>query len=62
MAGISTRRCPSCHEVALVADHGRVKLVGETRFIETRPNGDAAYRCVCGHVILWECVPEKVGK
>lgn len=54
MSGISTRRCSTCHEVVLVADHGRVKTVGETRYVETLPNGDTRYRCICGVVVLWQ--------
>lgn len=54
MSGISTRRCESCHEVVLVADRGRVKTVGETRYVETLPSGDTRYRCVCGSLVVWQ--------
>lgn len=62
MSGVSTKRCPSCHELALAADRGRVKTVGETRYVETMPNGDTRYRCICGTLLVWERAPEKVGR
>lgn len=61
MAGVSTRRCPSCHELVLAVDRGRVKLVGETRYVETLPNGDTRYRCICGEMVVWERETTKVG-
>jgi hypothetical protein len=57
VSGVSTRRCRSCGEVVLIADRGRVKLVGETRYVETRPNGDTHYRCICGVLVVWEHQP-----
>lgn len=62
MAGISTKRCDQCGEVALVSDHGRIKTVGETRFVEGRPNGSTAYRCVCGELVVWQRETAKAGK
>lgn len=59
MSGISTKRC-ACGEVAVVSDHGRVRVVGETRFVEARPNGDTVYRCgTCGTLVTWEWEPER---
>ncbi len=54
MAGVSTRRCSECSELVLAVDRGRVKLVGETRYVETLPNGDTHYRCICGALVIWE--------
>lgn len=62
MAGVSTRRCPACGRVVLVADRGTVQTVGETRYVETRPNGDCVYRCICMELIVWQREPERVGK
>lgn len=61
MAGVSTKRCPGCDEVALVSDRGRVRVVGETRFYDTMPNGDTRFKCGgCGTVVVWERQTAKV--
>jgi hypothetical protein len=54
VSGVSTKRCEACRELALAVDHGRAKTVGETRYVETKPNGDTVYRCVCGALVIWE--------
>jgi hypothetical protein len=63
VSGISSRRCAACGEVAVVSDHGRVKTVGETRYVETTPNGDTIFRCSgCGGLVTWEREPQKARK
>lgn len=62
MAGVWTKRCQSCDEVVLVVDRGRVKAVGETRYVETLPRGDTVFRCICGVRFVWAREPEKVGQ
>lgn len=58
MTAIATKRCPACREVALLADAGRVRVVGETRYLEVRPNGDTVFRCgFCGGLVVWERQP-----
>jgi hypothetical protein len=62
MAGVSTRRCAVCNEIVLVVDHGRIRPVGETRYVETKANGATVLRCACGALVTWERQTVKVGE
>jgi hypothetical protein len=62
VAGIWTRRCASCDEVVLVVDRGRLKAVGETRYVETLPDGSTVLRCVCGARTVWARELEGAGQ
>lgn len=60
MTTVVTKRCPTCREVALLADGGRVRVVGETHYLESRPNGDIVFRCgSCGGLVVWEIEPAR---
>jgi hypothetical protein len=61
MSGISVRRCPVCNEVALIADRGRIKPVGEVKFLDSKP-GSSRFRCPCGGVVVWEWRTAAVGE
>lgn len=65
MSGTATKRCTICHQVAVISDRGKIRRVGNVRYVETRPNGDAVFECPCipgGVLVTWEREPERVVK
>lgn len=59
MAGLASKRCDVCGQVALLSDRGIVHPVGHTRVISHTPGVTRAI-CACGQTVNWRRSTNKV--